>query len=84
MLLRSQRKRKIHEIRLNGLRYEEYDYEQELKKLSFYSLENPPSMVEENDLSLLNEIFVYLFLIALILVILCEHDKIDLFLDRFK
>jgi hypothetical protein len=83
MLLRSERRRKIHEIRLNGLRCEEYDYEQELKKLSFYSLENPP-MVEKSDLSLLNEIFVYLFLIALILVILCEHDKIDLFLHRFK
>ena len=83
MLLRSERRKKIHEIRLNGLRYEEYDYEQELKKLSFYSLENPP-MVEESDLSLLNEIFVYLFLITLVFFILSTHDKIDLFLHIFK
>jgi hypothetical protein len=83
MLLRSERKRKIHECVFACDANEEYDYREELEKLSFYSLENPPP-TQESDLSLLNEIFVYLFLISLILVILSEHDKIDLCLHRFK
>ena len=81
MLLRAERRRKLDNIRLNALKYEDYDYKDEIEKLTFYSLENPPK-VEENEMTLLNQIAFFAFLIALVYFILNEPLKNDLLLNE--
>lgn len=81
MLLRAERRRKLDNIRFNALKYEDYDYKDEIEKLTFYSLENPPK-VEENEMTLLNQVAFFAFLIALVYFILNEPCKNDLLLNE--
>ena len=81
MLLRAERRRKLDNIRFNALKYEDYDYKDEIEKLTFYSLENPPK-VEEDKMTLLNQVAFFAFLIALVYFILNEPLKNDLLLNE--
>jgi hypothetical protein len=75
MLLRSKRKEQLKLVKTAALIDEDYDYKNELRKLTLYSLENPP-VNPQKELTLLDHVAI----IMIFLLLFFSFLKNDFFL----
>lgn len=78
MLLRSRRKEQLKLVKTAALIDEDYDYKKELRKLTLYSLENPP-VKHQKELTLLDHVAI----IMIFLLLFFSFLKNDFFLTLF-